>query len=422
MSFIVLQQLGVATALGALIGLERERRHQLEHRDGESNDTLGGIRTFALIGLMGALTYLLSSYSIVVFAVLATSLLALIITSYVMIGRKYGNFGITSEVASILVFMIGMLSGMSLYVEATMVALLVLAFLLFKTPLHEWVRKINFQEMISTLEFMIIAFVVLPLLPNQTYGPYGFFNPYLVWLLVVFISAISFVSYVAIKSFGAKKGLTLTGFLAGFISTTALSFSLSTQSKKNGKFLNPYLLAITVASSAMFLKMLLEVLVLNTDLIIPMLIPMCSMALAGLCIALYLLWKGEKGQEIMHEHILQMKSPFRLLPALKFGAMFVFLSFFLKFGMASIGNNGVYLATTIFGFFNVDAVTVSMSNLAKTDISKHAAVMAMTIAGIMNTLLKAGIFFIFADRELAKKVFLVLFLISIVGALSLFIV
>ena len=419
---MILQQLVVATALGALIGLERERKHQLYFKVEKSEKTFGGIRTFALIGLLGALSYVLSSYSIVVFAVISVALLTLIISSYVIIGRKYGNFGITSEVASILVFVIGILSGMQLYVEATMVALLVLAFLLFKSPLHKWAGRIKFQEMISTLEFMIIACVVLPLLPNQSFGPYGFFNPYLIWLLVVFISGISFVSYVAIKIFGPKKGLTLTGFLSGFISTTALSFSLSNQSKKNGKIINPYLLAITVASSAMFLRMLLEVLVLNQDLLLAAMVPMLSMAIAGFCITLFLMWRGDKAEGIMDKHIMQMKSPFSLLPALKFGAMFALLILVLKFGMVHLGNNGVYVASTIFGFFDVDAVTVSMSNLAKTDITKHAAVMAMTIAGIMNTLLKAGIFFMFADRKLAKKVFLVLLLISIVGGLSLFII
>lgn len=416
LNLLILQQLGLATALGALIGLERERKHQIEKSDGN----FGGIRTFALIGLAGALSFILSSYSIIISAIIAAALFVLVIASYVMIGRKYSDFGITSEVSSIIVFIIGILSGMQLYMEATVVALVVLAFLLFKNPLHEWAGRIKFQELISTLEFMIIAFVILPILPNQAFGPYDFFNPYLIWLLVVFISGISFVSYLAIKIFGPKRGLLMTGFLAGFISTTALSFSLSNQSKKNGKIVNPYLLAITVASAAMFVRMLLEVLVLNHDLFFYALLPMCAMALSGVIIILFLLWKGDGSEKIMNKHISSMKSPFSLLPALKFGALFAFLIFVLKFGVAHVGNNGIFVVSTIFGFFDVDAVTVSMSNLAKSEISNHAAVMAMTIAAIMNTLLKVGIFYMFADRKLAKKVFLVLGIISLVGILSLF--
>jgi len=419
-NFIVLQQLGIATLLGALIGLERERRHQLEHKNERNGDTFGGIRTFALIGLMGALSYLLSSYSIVIFGIIASALLILIISSYVMIGRKYNNFGITTEVASILVFMTGILSGMGLYVEATMVALVVLGFLLLKTPLHEWAGRIKWQEMISTLEFMIIAFVILPLLPNKEFGPYGFFNPYLIWLLVVFISGISFASYLAIKLMGPKKGLVLTGFLAGFISTTALSVSISNQSKKNNKYIGPYLSAITIAVAAMFLRMMLEVFILNQDLLVHVMIPLLSMTIVSFLIAIFVMEKNANGGNILNKHIMELKSPFSLLPALKFGGLFALLILVLKFAMANIGANSVYLVSTIFGFFDVDAVTISMSSLVKSEVTVHAAVIAIALGGIMNTLLKIGIFFVFADRKLAKNVAWMTILVSIVGALSLF--
>ncbi len=417
MDFTIFQQLGIATALGALIGLERERKRK-HHID----DTFGGIRTFALISLAGSLSFILSGYSIVFFAVISVALLTLIIASYVISGQKYGNLGITSEVASILVYMIGILCGMGLFLNATIVAFLVLTFLLLKNTLHKWARNIKFQEIFSTMQFMLIAFIILPLLPNQDFGPYGFFNPYIIWFLVVLISGISFVSYAAIKLFGSKNGLIVTGFLSGFISTTALSVSLANQSKKNGKILTPYLLAITIAISAMFLRMLLEVFILNKDLVIPVMIPLFSMALAGFTIALFLMQRSKKSEKILKRHLMEMKSPFSIVPALKFGALFALLILVLKFTLANVGNNSVYIVSTIFGFFDVDAVTISMSSLVKTEVTQRAAVIAIALGGIMNTLMKIGIFFLFADRKLAKGVTLVVILISGVGVLSLFVV
>lgn len=417
---MVFQQLGIATALGALIGLEREHKHQLKEVLAKGHDTFGGIRTFALIGLSGSLSYILSTYSIIVFAVISAALLTLIISSYIISSQKYNSLGITSEVASILVYMVGILCGMSLFLEATTVAFLVLMFLLLKKPLHNWAKKIKFQEMFSALEFMLIAFIVLPLLPNRSFGPYEFFNPYLIWLLVVFISGISFVSYVGIKILGTKRGLNLTGFLTGFISTTALSVSVSDQSKINSKANTAYLTAVTIAISAMFLKMLLEVAVLNQELFFHILVPMISMSFTGLLIVLFVMKRNGKEENVLDKHITEMQSPFSLIPALKFGALFALFILVFKVAMANVGVNSVYLVSTVFGFFNVDAVTVSMSSLAKTEVTQHAAAVSITLGAIVNTLLKIGIFFMFADKKLAKKVTLMVILISAVGALSLF--
>ncbi|MCX6735216.1 MAG: MgtC/SapB family protein [Candidatus Peregrinibacteria bacterium] len=417
---MILQQLGLATALGALIGLERERKHQLEHSTNKDNDSFGGVRTFALISLAGALSYILSTYSIIFFVVVAVALLALIIASYVISGEKYGSLGITSEVASILVYIIGILCGMALFFDATTVAFIVLMLLMLKKPLHRWAKKIKFQELFSTMEFILIAFIVLPLLPNSNFGPYDFFNPYVIWLLVVFISGISFVSYVGIKLLGPKRGLNLTGFLTGFISTTALSVSVSNQSRVNSKANSSYLTAITIAISAMFLKMIFEVAVLNQELLIHVLIPLLAMSFTGCLISLLMMKRSEKEGNVLDKHVMGMQSPFSLMPALKFGALFALFLLVFKVAMASVGNNSVYLVSTIFGFFNVDAVTVSMSSLAKTEVTPDAAAIAIVLGGIVNTLLKIGIFFIFADKELAKKVSLVAILISFVGAVSLF--
>lgn len=416
MDFTIFQQLGIATALGALIGLERERRHQLEHYI----DAYAGIRTYALISLAGSLAYILSLYSLALFAVISAGLILLLIVGYVLSAKKRGGLGMTSEVASILVYMIGILAGMQLYVAATLVSLLVLTFLLLKEPLHNWAKKIKYEELVSTLEFMIVAFVVLPLLPNQAYGPYGFFNPHLIWLLVVFISGISFVSYVAIKFLGARRGLTLTGFLAGFISTTALSFSLAAQSRKNEKVVHPYVLAMIVASTAMFLRVVVEVMILNFELMETLLIPMLSMAVVGVFASLIIWWKGGRVKERMDKDVIKLRSPFSLIPALKFAVFFVVILLVSRFAADKMGEEGIYLTSFFSGLVDVDAITVSMANLADIEFNQRVAVTAITITVIVNTLVKSAIFFVFGAKKVAKGISLVLVLMSLAGIFALF--
>jgi uncharacterized membrane protein (DUF4010 family) len=414
MDFSIFQQLGVALALASLIGLERERTYQLGHYD-----DFAGVRTFALIGLLGSLSYILSSYSQIVFALITAGFLVLVVMAYFLTGRDSGNLsggvGMTSEIAAVLVYVIGILSGMEQYLLATVVALTVLSVLYFKNVLHRWAKQLENREFVSTIQFMIIAFVVLPLLPNQSYGPYDFFNPYVVWLMIVFISGLSFLSYIAIKAFGAKRGISIIGFLAGFISSTALAFSFSAESKKNPSVVNPYAFAVTIAGSAMFFRVLIEIYVLNSELAGKLIIPMISMGVAGIIGACFLWLKKEKVPEDIGKRMLELKSPFSLKPALKFGILFAVVMLASKFAAAAIGDRGIYLTSFISGFMDVDAITVSMANMAKDGFMQKQAIIAIIIAALTNTFSKAAIFFIFGNRKVALKIAAVFSFVLLVG-------
>jgi len=324
MNYVIIQQIGTAVLLASLIGLERERKYQDDGHCG-----VGGLRTFLLIGLLGALTFILSNVSIWFFVALTVGFLAFIIASYVIASNKDTG---ASWIAAILVYLIGVFCGMQEYLLATVVALLVLAVLYFKSPLHALAKKLNKKEFISTMKFIIIAFVVLPLLPNVWIGPYEFFNIYVIWLMVVFISGISFLSYIAIKLFGTKRGIGITGFLAGLISSTALTLSFSGESRKNKNIINPYVVAVLVASSAMFFRILFEVVVLNASLLRLLIIPMLVMGIIGLFSAV-VFWfkKGGKISEKAKNKAIKMESPFSLKPALKFAAFFAWILFLTKF-------------------------------------------------------------------------------------------
>jgi uncharacterized membrane protein (DUF4010 family) len=415
MEIELFKQLGVAFALSSLIGLEREQKYQ---RTGTIS--FGGIRTFILIGLFGALSYILSEDSLVYMFIFGLGFFSLIIASYVATYKRFEAIGGTTELAAILVFIIGILCGMEKYVMATVVSLVILSIMHFKISLHKWAKGVKNQEIVSAIQFIVIAFVVLPLLPNQDYGPFGFFNPYIVWLMVVFISAISFASYVAIKIFGAKRGIGITGFLAGFISSTALTLSFSDQSKKNKKIVNPFVLAIVVASSAMFFRIILEVSVLSPGLLNKLLIPMITMGVVGILSVAFFWVKKDKSSKKLEEKMTKLESPFSFKPALKFGAFFAFISLLTKLGVEYMGDSGLYLTSFVSGIMDVDAITVSIADdFVSNKVSELSAVTAITIAAMTNTFVKGGIFLFLGNRKVALKIISVFALILLAGGASL---
>ena len=413
MNLEILQQVGIAVLLSSLIGLEREQKYQKFDYSG-----FGGIRTLALIGLLGVVSYILGQYSPVYFATMAAGFFGLIIASYVMVAKKEHRLGATSEIAAILVYLIGVLSGMEQYVLATGVALIVMTALHFKEALHKWASRLQNRELVSTIEFAVIAFVILPLLPNEAYGPYGFFNPYIVWLMAVFISGISFASYIAIKLFGSRKGIGITGFLAGLISSTALTLSFSSDSKKNRKTVNPYAVAVLVASSAMFFRIIAEVAVLNRDLLGDLIVPIGLMGITGLLGSAFFWFQKEKASAAVAKKAIEIDSPFSLKPALQFGAFFALILFLTKYAEATMGDQGLYLTSLVSGVMDVDAITVSVASMAKNGLSNSSAVVAITIAALTNTFVKGGMFLLLGNRKVAVRIISVFVLIFVVGILA----
>lgn len=414
MYILILQQLGIALILGTLVGLEREKKYQMFNYHG-----FGGVRTFALVGLLGALTYILGKEVFLLFPLITGGFLFLIISAYMVVALKHDRTGLTSEIGAILVYLIGVLCAMDKYLIAMILAVSVMTVLHFKDNLHSWAKHLRNEEILSTIEFMIIAFVVLPLLPNENFGPYGFFNPYVVWLMVVFISGISFVSYIAMKVLGEKRGITLTGFLAGLISSTALTLSFSAQSKKNKGVIYPYVIAIVVASSAMFFRILFEVAILNRALLADLYYPMITMGVIGILSVCFIFFRSRKfDSKSVERNKWEVKSPFSLIPALKFGLVFAFVLFLSRFAIDIMGNRGLYLTSFVSGLVDVDAITVSMANLAKSGVSNFAAVTAITIAAITNTLIKGVIFFIFGNKKVALKIMAVYLLMLLGGGVS----
>ncbi|MBN2422721.1 DUF4010 domain-containing protein [Candidatus Woesearchaeota archaeon] len=408
----IIQRFLISLALGALIGIEREKTQQArKQRD------IAGIRTFMIISLLGTITaYLSSIYSqwILIIGTLCFSLF--ILTGYYLSSVMKKDIGLTTELSAIVAFLIGVLVFVTPREIPIILTIAVTLILSFRIPLHHFVRQLKRKEFYDTIKFIIVAFVILPLLPNQYFGPYNAFNPYEIWLMVVFVSGISFVGYILMKYIGARQGIELTGLMGGLVSSTPVVTSMASKSRqKDIIVLKPFIFASVLASSTMFLRMLFEVSILNNELIPGLLLPLLSMSAIGYVWTI-ILWKEKKEVDTM----INLESPFRLKPAITFGLIFGIIIFITKFAQSYLGATGIYITSFISGFADVDAVTISMSRFAQQGLSTKVAVISITLAACANTLTKLFIARFFGSKEFFRTISFVFGVMVFVGIILLF--
>ncbi|MBR9975589.1 MAG: MgtC/SapB family protein [Bacteroidetes bacterium] len=375
------QKGAVCLLIGALVGIERERS-QDEHRM-----LFAGIRTFPLIALLGFLSAVLGhAAGTWTLGVFASGFLALVVVSYFHEARD-GSHGATSEVAAIIVFLLGVLVQYEFYAVSIASAVVLTLFLTVKGPLQKLVARVQPEDMYATLKFAIITAIVLPLLPDTTFGPLDVLNPRQIWYMVVLIAGISFLGYVTVKILGPKRGLTLTGLTGGLVSSTAVTLSFSQKSKEAPDLAKTFASSIVLACSIMFPRILIEIAVVNPSLLAYIWPHIAILTASGVTASLVLLL-GKKKDTITD---VELKNPFELMTALKFGLVFALIIFVSKAAQIYLGDGGVYLAAGLSGLTDVDAITLSMANLSKGAMSESTATVAILIAAVVNTAVKAGI-------------------------------
>ena len=375
------QKAGISLLLGALVGLERERSLENSHK------LFAGIRTYPLIGLFGFIAALLAHVvSVWLLVALSFGFFALVIVSYVFEARE-GYFGATSEISAMLIFLLGVLVYNELYAIAIGTSVVIALILSLKDALRGMITKVQEEDIFATLKFAIITAIILPVLPNQTMGPLDVLNPRQIWYMVVLIAGISFLGYILVKILGSKKGISLTGLLGGLVSSTAVTLSFSQKSKTVPDLSRTFASAIVLACSIMFPRILVEIAVVNQSLLRFIWPYLLILTLTGVGASLLLLF-GSKKQATSS---VDLHNPFELMSAIKFGAIFAIILFASKAAQIYLGNSGVFLAAAAAGTTDVDAITLSMANLAKSTVSEATAATAIIIAITVNTIVKASI-------------------------------
>ena len=377
---------GIALLIGVLIGLEREYA-----RLKEEVKAFAGVRTFPLIGLLGCSAALVGDLTAGWAFAIILLLLGLLVGVAYAIDAFQGRVGVTSEIAAVMVFVCGALAYWDYLELAAALAVVTFGFLTLKPQLHGLAERLSSEDLYATLKFAVISLIVLPVLPNQTYGPPPFdaFNPYKTWLMVVFISGISFLGYVLIKVVGSRRGIGLTGLLGGLVSSTAVTLSFSERSEEHPDLARPFALAITLAWAVMYGRVLVEVAVLNGALLAVLWMPMVAAMLAGLLCSVYYYFvqRTDEGSDV------EVTNPFELGPAIKFGVLYAVILVVAKVAQFYFHDAGVYVASALAGLTDVDAITLSMAELAGTKggVALPTAARAVVLATISNTVVKGSI-------------------------------
>jgi uncharacterized membrane protein (DUF4010 family) len=403
-----------ALLIGALIGLEREF---VQQRSGEQE--FGGIRTFALMALLGAVAaFLTDQYGPLIFLVVYLGLILLLWASLLASSMRGVEEGITTEVTALLVPLFGAMMIWNQPAVAAALGVITALILALKPRLHGAARRMSAEDLRATLEFSIITAVVLPLLPNEGFGPYGVLNPFQIWLLVVFISGIGFLGYVLMKYLGPERGIGITGILGGLVSSTATTLSFAGRSKTNAGLSTVLAQGILLASCVMFPRVLVEVAVVNPALVRQVVVPLATMLIAGL-IAVYILRRRGRAEEKVDHGGVELSNPLRLKTAITFGLVFAVVLVVVEAANEYFGSAGVYIASILAGITDVDSITLSVSNLSlKGLLDARVAAIAIILATIMNTIAKAVMAMILGTPRLRRLVSRAFGFVVLVGLIS----
>ncbi len=397
-----------ALGIGILIGLERSieqpsetggcsvpgKKREKGPAPGNGADEfkeLIGVRTYTILSLVGFAAALLGKDYPRATAVLLGGVLVLILLMYWL--HREADYGITTEAAAMGTCGLGALCYTNPQASGV-IALLVTIILASKRFTRKTVGRIRRVELTDTLKFLVIIFILLPILPDRTLDIYGAFNPYRVTFLIILISGISFVGYFLTKFLGAEKGLGLTGFLGGLTSSTAVTAAMSNQVKAAPGLTGACAFATVLANATMFGRVLVVVAILDRVLALRLAWSIGTMTLVA-CISVFILWtlsRKKKSREKQTSEDLALSNPFSLGPAIKFALFFVLIIFAAKIAKLYLGNSGLYLASLVSGLADVDAITLSLAGeTRKMQLDYSTAAIGITIAVVSNSIVKSSI-------------------------------
>jgi uncharacterized membrane protein (DUF4010 family) len=386
-------QLAVSLLLGLLVGLQRER----------TESAVAGIRTFPLITAFGTMCAWLSESQ--GGWVIAGGLIALggVIVTANFVRVKSGDIdpGITTELAILLLFGVGAYLVVGQMAVAVALGGVIALLLHWKKPMHNFVATIGEPDIRAIMQFVLVTLVILPVLPNRSYGPYSVLNPFKIWLFVVLVVGLSLSGYLIFKFFGQRVGVWLGGVLGGFISSTATTVTYARRTAENGSARELAALVIMIASAILYLRVLIFIGVVASGKFASMAPPFAAMLVACAIIA------GVYSQ-LVRKHTAQMpmqKNPAQLKSALIIGALYAIISFGVAAARDHFGTRGLYTAAVLSGLTDMDAITLSTAQLASRDaLDTNNAWRVILVASLSNFFFKAGVVAWVGDRRLLKTV------------------
>jgi uncharacterized membrane protein (DUF4010 family) len=325
-----------------------------------------------------------------------------VVAGYVIAARSDPeSTGLTTEVAAVVVFLLGAMVTLGYSALAVGLGVVTAAVLAYKRPLHGFVDRLGWDDVYAGLTLLIASFIALPLLPDQPIDPWGALNPYKLWLLVILISSLSLVGYVLTRLLGPARGTALTGLAGGLVSSTAVTLSFAQEGRDRPKKSAALICGILLAWAVMFVRVIVLVAVVNRMLLPYVVAPFAVMALVVGAFAAYLYYRGGGSDGGAGKKGVTVQNPFSLWAAAKFGALFAVVLLAVKIVQEHFPPSGLYAVAGLSGLVDVDAITLSMSEFAKSGEAR-VAVIAIVIAAVSNTIVKCGMAFAIAGAEFGR--------------------
>ena len=404
----LLGRFGAALAIGLLIGTQREFQHRREENG--ASTPYAGVRTFPLIALVGGMGAYLSALFEGPWIAVAVILVigAMAIAAY-QAGVARGDVGLTTEVATVVTALAGALCVVGDLGVVVAIGVATAILLALKPRSRRFVQALSQDEVEAALKFAAVSALVLPVLPDETYGPPPFdvVSPFKVWLMVVFISGISFLGYVLTKVVGAKRGVGLTGLVGGLASSTATTLAFAERSQAREALSRALAMGVFAAWAVMFARVLVEAGVVNPALLAEVWPAITAGGVAGLAYAAFL-WFGERraDADTGGGSKRTFTNPFELKSALAFGALYAVILVASKAAEMYLGTAGLYASAIASGLADVDAVTLSMAELSGPggSLDLGTAGTAVVLAAASNTVVKGGIVVVTGSAAMRKAI------------------
>ena len=379
-------------ALGLLIGLERERNPASK----------AGLRTFALVALLGTLAALIAGKTGSPWILAAGLVLVglMMIAAHARESDAAADPGTTSVAAVCVCYSLGVLIWLGYPTLAVMLGVLTTMLLYFKPELRGLSQSLTRQDLLSILQFAALSFVILPVLPDQNYGPYEALNPYRIWLMVVLISGISLAGYVALRLIGGRHGVLLLGLFGGLVSSTATSMVYARHARDPGML---QLAAVVILTANLVVPARLAVLAgVVSPAILPQLAPALGGALACGAIGTFYWWRKLSQQPVLA--LPEIRNPTEIRAALGFGLLFGVVLFCSAWLSDAAGSRGLYAVALVSGLTDVDAITLSTLRLYDLGaLEPPQAAHAIVLALVSNIAFKLGLVFTVGGAALARR-------------------
>ncbi len=387
------RQLGISLALGLLIGLQRERVAA----------RLAGFRTFALAAVFGTLTaQLVGALGAWIVAAGLFGLVGIIIVGNLLKLRNPDtDAGQTTEVALLLTFVV----GAYLVVGPPAVAIAVgagAAVLLWAKPqLHDFAGRLGEQDFRAIMQFVLISGVILPVLPDRTYGPFAVLNPRHIWWMVVLVVGVGLAAYVGNKLLGSRRGTLVAGLLGGAISSTATTVAAAKRTRAAPEASGTAAIVVCLSAGVVFLRVLIEIAVAAPEFLAVAALPIGS--LGGLFLLLAALLWTRRGRE--EEPLPPQENPSELKPALLFGLLYGVVLFSTAAARELLGVRGLYAVSALSGLTDVDAITLSTAQMVRIgrldgEVGWHLVLVAL----LSNLLFKGAAIAVLGSPRLLARI------------------